>query len=462
MADYTWVEGGTRYRVRNVPPVKSPEEFKGLVEQKSAEGQIEVIADEGPSADEMARLIMAIGLPTVGGAIGAALGGPIGAGVGAAGGEYASQQIGASPESGLAIGVAGALPMVPAAVRGVGKMFPGIAPGLQQNFQRLIGEEGGRLIGKVFGKVGEAGQKFQEAEALGQSVLIDASQTRATMQTIVTEQSKLVKSLQAGGLLKTVDDFKILVGSPATGGATLVPLNTFRANQSALGKKLRDLMAKGEGAEAGEAKQLYKAMVTDIEMTAANAPGKLGETLREAVRLYKQDEAADMLKEAFKISTGVKLGMKETSKDAVLTKVMVRDKDIYQRLMGEEGVDDLIRTLQALPDVPTISRGLLTGQTVPFTARQVVGGLAGGALAGLAPGIDPIFSSTTGALGGVLVTDLVSKALSTTSGRFIVRNLARHGATVEQIANAMLQGGRAYLQAGTGAPGPVQLSTPLE
>lgn len=423
-------------------------EFQGLDSEAQQVVRTKILQPPPPPTEltTAQQIVRGSALSIAGGAVGTAIGSlppviavtggvvnPVtGAMLGSGAGEAVTQffdplKSGVQSPSALQIGAATALPGVPAALRRFFMSLPGAAAGLQEFLFGRLGNKAEMLVSRFAPPPGTAKGLFEQARREGAAVTVPVTTTSAK----VAELAKEVSASQfatgpARTIVKRAEEF-VRAGS--------VPFDEFRLNQSDLGALVRSLERKG-GAALGRSKALYASMWDDLDRAIAG--GQLGTTLTNAIDAFKREEAAAFFKNYFLGSMTRRVGRQNIDVDALMTKVD-RNRDVLERLMPSEAVDDVLVTLKSFANIPVMEKtGRVGLQPMPFSERVVVGGAVGGI--GHMAGFGGDFFS--GAAGGVLAVEALSMALASPPGRGLVRMMASQGATIDQIANALLQGGR--------------------
>jgi hypothetical protein len=176
-----------------------------------------------------------------------------------------------------------------------------------------------------------------------------------------------------------------------------------------LGGEIGALEAAG-GSAWGRAKDLYKAMWTDIDTTAGNYADQ---TLRQAVTAFKQELGADVLTDFFKKGVSFRGGLRNMSIDSVMTRVE-RDSDLLGKYFPKEDVRQMMTVLsrhaQNTPQIKTPG-----SSTIP-NWEQNIDAFGPRQLAGL---------------------------LSSPAGRQLIAIAAQHNISAISLGNAAAQAARA-------------------
>lgn len=395
------------------------------------------------------RLVRGAAPAMIGGALGMAAGtliapGPgtvIGTMLGSAAGEAVTQfrdplNVGIDQPSLFQVAAAGVLPMIPATARRFFTSLPGAAAGAQDFLLRKLGVRGQRVIEETLGTQSSKAL-FQAAQASGQAIQVPLVRTAQTAADIAAEvaASKFVTG-GARTLAKRAQDFA---------GQGTTSFEQFRLNQSDVGALVRSLDKQG-GAALGRAKQLYGAMWDDLNNALSQAQGPTAATLREAIATYKREEAAKFLKDIFTKSQPRRVGQLNLDIDQAMTRID-RARDVLSKQVGSETVDDILGVLRRYAQIPVVAKTPRLGfEQMPFAERAVAGGAVGFVITG-----EPVGAAT-----GILLVEALSMAFTSPPGRLFIREMMEHGATLDQIANGLLQAGRA------GALPPVRQSEAIQ
>lgn len=391
--------------------------------------------------------------PTIGGAIGGMVGtavggpfapltGPVGMGVGSAAGLYANKLMGLEQPTLPDYLAAGGLGMFTPALRTVTKELPGAAGGLQ--------EAAATKLQGIPGMVAPAQPSSVLYGTLPKGLRIPLTNLSQAAASVLTNEGKIAPKIRVPLNTRMADAANELVTSAGTG----VPEDVFRANLTRFGELVRNAHRKG-GLSERAASKLFGAMMDDLDATAAKANSPYAAMLREAAGAYKHELAQDRLTDLLGMggATRFQLGRKAApGVDTAMTKI-ASDPQLAKWLSLNE-IKDVLAALEPLAKVPNVNAMSKPGlEGMPFAMRAAVGGTLGAAIGG-----GPVSAVT--AIGA---TELLARTLMSPYGRAVVKSMALHGMTWDQIGNALGQLGRAGLSMQTGggkASGPVQLGQP--
>ncbi|HAM57921.1 MAG TPA: hypothetical protein DCQ64_21920, partial [Candidatus Rokubacteria bacterium] len=315
-------------------PTPSDEKALVLVAPTSGIRALDKFLSE-PTAMTTAQKIVRSAAPSiVGGAVGGAVGTAIspgvgtvvGTSVGSAAGEAVQQffdplQSGEATGSVTQIGVAGALPFVPAGLRRFFVSLPGAAAGLQDFLFKRLGTKAETLVAKFAPVAGTADDLFREVRRAGAGVSVPLTETAAATTRIAKEVAE--SKFATGGAKALASRAEAFVKPGA------VSFDDFRLNQSDLGAVIRSLEKQG-GPALGRAKLLYKSMVQDLDAALAKTKGPTAEKLGQAIDAFKREQAADFFKDAFMKSSLRRVGRQNLDVDAFMTKID-RNRDVLER-----------------------------------------------------------------------------------------------------------------------------------
>jgi hypothetical protein len=394
--------------------------------------------DKGGELTTSQKMVRGALLPVVGGALGAAggaiVGGPPGAVVGEIGGSMlgeAVNQIWDPMQSGasgsvapvLLAGVGGALAPAGRALLGAA---PGAQAGLQMNLQRVIGQNGERVIDMIAPLKGRAAQMFEALK--GQPIFVGTAKLSGKLDELRDELSQSVFPNNASK--KLIDILDNLVGTPSPGTVNYVHLDKFRASMVDLGQTLSALEAKG-GPAYGRAKALYKAMWEDFEGTAGNIANT---QLHEAITAFKQELGADILADYFKKASTFRQGLPNVDVNSIMTRIS-QNSELLEKYFPKQDIGEIMTVLERFGQVGNIVRG-----NFPTTNLQRGASMISGA-------------------------DAIASALASKPGRTTIAFMAQHGLKIDQVSNMLAQATRvgALPQPSSspgGSPGEPLLPTP--
>lgn len=321
--------------------------------------------------------------------------------------------------AGLGVPAAGA-----AASRFV-KSLPGAAAGLQEANLARTGQRGEILSRRFSPEPGEADKLFKASRLQAGNLTVQPNATKQALLDLSEEAgSEFGKLTRMGPIMRTAE--KVAAKQD-------ISFRQFRLEQSSLGRIIRNL-EETKGAALGAAKKIYGALWDDIDEALKIAPPGAASKLSEAISTFKQEEAAKLFKRMFTTSTSRRVGLRQLNADALLQKID-RNQGVFVKLIGPDGFDDLIQTIQPMAKIPLSDKSAQFGLNFVNAGSRLAGALAGGGAATVLgfEGAAPILSSMAG---GAIVVDGMSALLATTGGRAFVRGLAEKGTPVAQIVNA--------------------------
>lgn len=311
------------------------------------------------------------------------------------------------------------------------KSLPGSAAGLQEANFAKTGQRGEILSRQFSPEPGTAKQLFKDTKAAAQGVTVQPEAVRQALLDLSEEAgAEFGKMTRMGPIMRTAE--KVAKKQD-------ISFQQFRLEQESLGRIIRNL-EENKGSQLGAAKKIYKALWKDMDDTLQNAPPEAAESLSAAISAFKQEEAAKMFQKMFTKSTGRRVGLQQLNADSLLQK-LDRNQDVLVKLIGQEGFDDLARTIQPMAKIPMSDKSAQFGLNWVNTGSRLAGAMAGGGAATALgfEGAAPILSSMAG---GAIVVDGLSALLATPSGRAFIRNLAEKGTPIAQIVNAAKQSGQ--------------------
>ena len=416
--------------------------------------------------------VLTSALPMAGAAIGGTLAGPaapVGAAVGAAAGEGINQYVGITEPDANMILLNGVLPT---AGHLLGKITNGMAryvgarlPGASSTLHEMAAEQLGKIPGAI--------QPKATAEGLykivdGFSPEIPMPNLRSTATKLLSQEEQAAAGLKLGSaetatslraratpVTKSVDTGVVdAKGNPITrtvtenpGGA--MPFQDIRVNLRRVGDKIRELRESG-GEELGAYKQLYHAMMNDMEAaTAAGNPALPAvQALKAANTAMKREFAAEELGNLFSIKGGgiaprpggagieVNFGkiVREIEKSddlrRSLTMVKPDGRTEYETLLAD--VREMWKKTPALPK----AKGVEGGSKLRVTSIALgggVGGAVGNAFGNTALGTS--LGLAAGAAGPVILGDLM---VSEGGRRFLAGVLSGTGGVINPQTMSIL------------------------
>ena len=403
------------------------------------------VMEEAPST------ILQGALPMTGAAAGTAVAGPAGTVFGAMAGEGVNQYLGITPADPSTIILNGVLPkagellgrITNGAARWMGARLPGASPTLHE----MAAEQLGKIPGAI--------QPTATAESLykiadGFSPRIEMPGLIATADKVLSREQQAAAGLKLPGLTKTAESLQ----SAAQGG---MPFQDVRVNLRRVGDKIRELRDTG-GEELGAYKQMWRAMMDDME--AAAASGSPAEPAVQALkaanaamkREYAAEELGDILtKRALAIRGD--LGFMRNGEPQVqvnfnkaLKEIKVSE-DIKKSLTPKE-YGDLIKDLtvmaQSIPVLPSQAGANVGSRALNLRAYTGVGlGTSAGAVAGTWAGFGPVLGTTVGGglglVAGAAGPTILGKLLVSEGGRrFLHGVLSGTGGVITPQAMSIL------------------------
>ena len=334
--------------------------------------------------------------------------------VGGMAGEVANQALGITEPSLTQIGLAGLGP-------GVGRLAAGISgrKGLEL-LNRIGPEEGASLLGKMTPKIPHQ-TLFQQAAQGGAQLPMTATKKAVDEQLADLSAGAMGEELKAPAL-RALERLKNLVN---TSGGQLDPMSLQR-ELSDTGRLLRT----AEGSKEGAYKQVYKALIKDLDdaAEAAVSGSPQAQALQAARQAFKRQSTVDEIEEAIKDATKYHQGMGGAQQfNAGRVLEAIKKNQFFDTAFEPKEQTEIIRVLEKLNKLPGIGTpprkpvgsSMVNTLLAVSTGGAAVGSQFGmpGALAGAAAGA---------ALPGTLHTaENIGFALSSSTGRHLLLELLK-------------------------------------
>lgn len=399
-------------------------------------------------------------LPTVGGIAGSALGGGIGTpfgmtvpggivggSLGSMAGEAGNQALGLTQPSWGQIGLAGGIPLaMGGAAAALRPLMPFATSGrAAQVLNALAPEEAASKVGALMPKVKASALFSQAAEA---QVTIPMNRTVHMLDDMLDDLTSVSTGVQKAnsqviGYLKGI---KNLLQTNPTG---LSPTALQRELEGA-GNVVKSVNVKG-GTGSGSIKQVFKAMVNDLDDAAKMGnPGLPGaQTLVAARDAFKRESVVKEIGEAITDATKSLRGQGELVQfNANAVMKSIAKNPFYEKAFSATEKGEVESLLKLLNKIPALQPGAGAQFGSGRTAQMLKAGTIGGGV-GAASG-DPMNAAIGAAVGTVVpaVAEFgknVATALQMSTGRALMKELLTHskGIATPQVVSVIAAYARA-------------------
>lgn len=416
-----------------------------------------------PGLTTAQKIVRQTAAPAILGAVGGAFLGPFGLAGGAIAGEAINQyvipeMVGSEPSI-LQLGLAGAGGALGPMGRGVSRLFPGSAIGLQQAMQQVLGPGGKKILAEWGTDEATVKMLYDRVRASGQGMMIGTDKLKDSV-------TKLSQNAELNAFLTGQQKNVLKHASKLVEQRGQIPFDEFAASRTGLGEIVRTLERKG-GTAHGLAKKLYADMSEQLDESIKHVDPKFQKTYALAVESRKRLEFSNFMADYWNKALRTPIGPDEYQLTQVLQKVR-KDEDVLTGLIGKKGYEEVRSLLQTWVPKTPMSSGA-PGETlrgIALTERMAVAAPLEGLnyMAG-----SPLPAGVSGGIGALLGVEIMSRALATPPGRFMVRNLQLHGYGIDQttatMIHAMRSGGYEYMfqgmKAGTFNPKDFEQKFPL-